>query len=62
MQITVILGRYSSHNSHFISRLRNALQKNCLFDQMWMLFECFHFLPLLHKKTAIFHRQGVQLS
>lgn len=36
--------------------------KIAFFGQMWMLFACFHFLPLLHKRPATPHRQGAQLS
>lgn len=61
-----IEGRHRLHNSHIIWLLCNVLMskshKDSFFGQMWMLFACFHFLPLLHKRPAIPHRQGVQLS
>lgn len=42
--------------------LMSKWHKDCLFGQMQMLFVCFHFLPLLHKRPAMSPRQAEQPS
>lgn len=68
MQIPGSEGRHCLHNRRVICLrcnyyvLMSKWHKDCLFGKVQMLFVCFHFLPLLHKRPAISPRQAEQLS